>query len=773
MSIDPNSASAPRRRPGRRLRIGDALVQQGTITPEQLAAALAAQNATPPGELRKRLGAVVVECGFATERQVAAALATAMGLDIADLRNHPPDMDDVRSLPQNVAQRCGVVILGRTGTRVRLAAADPTNVLALDDVRLHLGAADLMVQVATETDVRDLLNRAWSLSSGGAEVTSYLDELRAHQAVEDAPVIGQVGATDDAPIVRLVTQILADAVRARASDVHIQPEANSLRVRYRVDGVLRDVMTVPRTAGAGLVSRIKIISGLDIAERRLPQDGRSRLKVDGTEHDSRVSTLPGLHGEKVVIRLLSRAEAVADIADIGLDATQLAEMLTAMRMPQGLVLITGPTGSGKTNTLYSSINRIQSPELNIITLEDPVEIQVPGVTQVQVNVRTGLTFARGLRSVLRQDPDIVLVGEIRDTETANLAFEAAMTGHLVLSTLHTNNAPAALSRLVDMGVEPFLVASSLTLVAGQRLARRPCDTCAEAYLPAAKVLQALGLTAADLAEATPRRGRGCPDCGGTGYRGRIGLFEVLSVTPGIRAVLLATPTESAVASAARAAGMTTLRVSGLQAARRGDTTFEEVLRVTTAAEGDGIRCPTCHSGLAADMVSCPWCETPVGQGRCAQCNRTLDPAWRHCPWCRTAVAASALPQPRRANPRPRLLLVSSDEELSGRVATALGTAATVDVVDNGDEALERAATVTYTGLIVDDALPGTPALQLASTLRHAGRIPMLPIVLASGDPAVWESLGGGVVTYAARAVEPAALRGLLLEDVSGGKENRP
>ncbi len=760
MSSDPASAAAPRLRAGRRLRIGDALVKQGTITAEQLAEALAVQNATAPDQPRKRLGAVVVECAFATERQVAAALATAMGLDIADLRNHPPDMDTVRSLPRGVAQRCGAVILGRTGPRVRLATADPTNVLALDDIRLHLAAGELVVQVATETEVRDLLNRAWSLSSGGAEVTSYLDEMRANALVEETSATVMTGGTDDAPIVRLINQVLADAVRARASDVHIQPEAATVRVRYRVDGVLRDVMSVPRSAGSGLVSRIKIISGLDIAERRLPQDGRSRLIVDGTPHDSRVSTLPGLHGEKVVIRLLSRAEAVPDIADIGLDTTQLQEMLVAMGMPQGLVLITGPTGSGKTNTLYSAINRIQTPELNIITLEDPVEIQVPGVTQVQVNVRAGLTFARGLRSVLRQDPDIVLVGEIRDTETANLAFEAAMTGHLVLSTLHTNNAPAALSRLVDMGVEPFLVASSLTLVAGQRLARRPCDSCAEPYAPPAKVLQALGLTAADLTDATPRRGGGCPDCGGTGYRGRMGLFEVLSVSPGIRAVLLATPTEAAVAGAARSAGMTTLRGSGLDAARRGDTTFEEVLRVTTAAEGDGVRCPSCHSGLSADMVCCPWCDTPVGKGHCAECNRALDPAWRRCPWCRAAVESVTLPQPRRAGTGQRLLVVSADAAVSAAVIAAVGDAAEVDIASSDDEALEQAATVNYTGLVVDDELPGTPALQLAGMLRTAGRIEALPVLLATGTPSQFEARGGAA-TYAARDTDPAVLTSLL------------
>lgn len=728
---------------------------------------MAAQTATPPDQVRKRLGAVVVECGFATERQVTAALASAMGLDIADLRRNPPDLDTVRSLPQAVAQRCGVLVLERTGHRIRVATSDPTNVLALDDVRLHTAASELIVSVATENEVRDYLARAWALSSGNAELTSYFRELQTDAADASDSAADIASATDDAPIVRLVNRVLADAVRARASDVHIQPELGELRVRYRVDGVLRDVMTVPRAAVAGLVSRIKIVAGLDIAERRVPQDGRTRLTVDGYAHDTRVSTLPGLHGEKVVIRLLSRAEAVPEITSIGMDPTQLDDVLAALSMPQGLVLITGPTGSGKTNTLYSAINHIQTPELNIVTLEDPVEIQVPGVTQVQINVRAGLTFARGLRSVLRQDPDIVLVGEVRDAETANLAFEAAMTGHLVLTTLHTNNAPAALSRLVDMGVEPFLVASSLTLVAGQRLARRPCDACAAPYVPEARVLQALGLTAASLDGAGARRGRGCPECGGTGYRGRIGLFEVLSVKPVIRAVLLSTPTEAAVANAARSAGMSTLRASGLAAARRGATTFEEVLRVTTAAEGDGHRCPSCHAGLASDMLICPWCETSVDRGHCVTCSRTLDPAWRRCPWCRTAVEdATPLALPRKPAPRPRLLAVCADPAALADLHAAVGGAVTVDVADTADDALERAATTAYDALVVDDALPGVPALELAARLRTAGRIDARALVLTEADPGDGADLfprETAVAVYGAKGGDPTALRGRILE----------
>ena len=313
-------------------------------------------------------------------------------------------------------------------------------------------------------------------------------------------------AADQAPTVRLAASIVSEAVRARASDIHVEPQVDGLRVRYRIDGLLRDIMRVPRHSAAALVSRLKIVSGLDIAERRLPQDGRTRLTVDGIVVDARVSTLPSVHGEKVVIRLLASGDTIPSVAQLGLDESQLDALLTGTLAPQGLVLITGPTGSGKTHTLYSVLSHVTTPDKNVVTLEDPVEIQLPGITQVQTNERAGLTFSNGLRSILRQDPDVVLVGEVRDGETAGLALQASMTGHLVLTTLHTNDAVSALTRLVDMGVEPFLIASSLTLVVAQRLVRRPCADCAEPYMPSTRVLALLGITEADLADATPMRG---------------------------------------------------------------------------------------------------------------------------------------------------------------------------------------------------------------------------------------------------------------------------
>ncbi|MDT7572068.1 MAG: hypothetical protein QOE05_2242, partial [Actinomycetota bacterium] len=555
-------AAPPQR--GVRRRLGEVLVEQGVVTEQQVSQALAIQSDVDPGKRRPRLGAVIIEAGFATDRQIAEALAASLGLNVTDLGQLPISPDVVRSLPRAVAERSNLLLLEKVGNRVVVATSDPTNVVAIDDVKLYTDATEVQVLVATDGQVRDHLARAWSLSEDSSDMSTMFEDIDApEEQVDDASNAGT-----DAPIVKLVDVILADAVRARASDVHVEPQAGELRIRYRVDGLLRDVMTVPRNAANSTVSRIKIVSGLDISERRRPQDGRAKLTVDGAVVEARVSTLPTMHGEKAVIRILPRSDKVPRLDKTGLTGEQLEALTTALVQSQGLILITGPTGSGKTNTLYAGIQQVSTPDRNIVTLEDPVEIQVAGITQVQVNEKAGMTFSRGLRSVLRQDPDIVLVGEVRDQETAELALQASLTGHLVLTTLHTNDAVSAITRLVDMGVEPFLVASSLTLVVAQRLVRRPCDSCLTDYVPSPRTLSLLGIGETDLTGATPKRGKGCAECGGTGYRGRTGVFEVLPVTAEMRHVLLTTPTEAAIGAAARAHGMATLRTSALAAAHR-------------------------------------------------------------------------------------------------------------------------------------------------------------------------------------------------------------
>ncbi|PZS33151.1 MAG: general secretion pathway protein GspE [Pseudonocardiales bacterium] len=618
----------------RRRRLGEVLVEQGVLNEAQLDTALSAQMQTPAGVGRQRLGTTVISLGLATERQIARALATALTLELADLGRAPLDSTAARLLPRAMAQRHECLVLAIDGGKITVATSDPTNVVAMDDIRLHTGATEIVLKVATATQVREGLGRAWSLSSDSSGVVPLPAEVELEMPDE-------ISEVDAAPVVRLVNAVLGDAVRARASDVHIEPQQTELRVRYRVDGVLRQVMTVPRGSTAAMVSRIKILAGLDIAERRRPQDGRTRIQADGTMIDVRVSTLPTMHGEKVVLRLLARADDIPGLDRCGLTPEQLPIMRGALSSPQGLVIICGPTGSGKTSTLYAALKEISDIEHNVVTLEDPVELQLPGISQVQVHEASGLTFARGLRSVLRQDPDVVLVGEARDTETAELALQASLTGHLVLTTLHTNDAVSAVTRLVEMGADAFLLASCLTLVVAQRLVRLPCESCAEAYLPDPDVLHLLGLTAEDLEDATPRRGAGCGDCGDTGYKGRSGIFELLPITEALRAVLHASPTEAAVGAAAREAGVRSLRSAAVARAKQGMTTFEEALRVSHADTDVGLRCPGCTRVISLGMVACPWCATDLESGRCAGCERMLEPEWKLCPWCRTVAGAPA------------------------------------------------------------------------------------------------------------------------------------
>ncbi len=748
-----------------RRRIGEVLVEQGVLSEEQVKQALQMQSDTAPGTPRKRLGRVAIDAGLCTEGQIAEALAEALGLTLVDLGRVVVAPEAVRLLPRAVAERNSVLVLEKTGTRVSVAASDPTNVVALDDVKLYTGATEISVVVATESQVRDHLARAWSLSEDSSDVNTLFEGLDA-EADADADVSAQ--AVEAAPIVRLVDVVLADAVRARASDVHVEPQSGDLRIRYRVDGLLRDVMTVPRTARAAVVSRIKIVSGLDIAERRRPQDGRAKLTVDGMIVEARISTLPTLHGEKVVIRLLPRAENVPLLTKTGLTPQQQESLGNALVQAQGLILITGPTGSGKTNTLYAAIQQVSTPDRNIVTLEDPIEVQVAGITQVQVHERSGLTFARGLRSILRQDPDIVLVGEVRDQETAELALQASLTGHLVLTTLHTNDAVSAITRLVDMGVEPFLVASSLSLVVAQRLVRRPCSSCVGTYAPAPRTLTLLGVTEADLVGATPMRGKGCSECGGTGYRGRVGIFEVLPVTAALRRVLLSSPTEAAIGAAAREHGMTTLRASALAAAHRGETTYEEVLRATHVDSISGPVCPACSRALADDMVCCPWDGTPVSRGHCTSCDRALDGEWVTCPYCRTAIegAERRPPAPDDVSGRlPRLLVVEDDPSVCAFIEAALAGSAEVVSAYDADAGLAKIGAEDFDAILVDNGLPDLSGVEFIRLLRADPRTLNIPLVLFTGTDSAEVEMAArraGADDYLAKPVEPLLLEERLL-----------
>jgi type IV pilus assembly protein PilB len=744
----------------KRRRLGEVLVSGGIITEADLDDCLAAQ-AMLPREERKRLGALVVERHLATENDIANGLARALGIEMVDISRIPISPSASRLVPRAVAERYSVLGIDYSDGRLTLAMADPTDVVALDDVRLYSKARVIVPVVATEASIKENLNRAWSLEEDATDVAVMFDLVGEEGTTDDGS--GDTSDVDSTPVVRMVNVILSDAVRARASDIHLQPELDGLRVRYRVDGLLRDVMTVPRSAAASMTSRVKIVSGLDIAERRRPQDGRTRLSVDGEAVDCRVSTLPSMHGEKVVIRLLARGEGILPLSRVGFTERQLDAILETLVAPQGLVLITGPTGSGKTSTLYSAVSQMRTPDRNIVTLEDPVEVQLRGITQVQTNERAGLTFAAGLRSILRQDPDVILVGEVRDTETAELALRASLTGHMVFSTLHTNDASAAVTRLVDMGVEPFLIASSLTLVIAQRLVRVPCGRCAAPYQPSPRTLQLLGLTAEDLENGTVVRGRGCEQCGQTGYLGRTAIFEVLPIDAGLRAVLTARPTESAIRAAARATGVASLRSDGVMRALRGETTLEEVLRVTQVDSASGPRCHSCHRSLEDDMAFCPWCATSVERQACPGCARRMDPEWRVCPWCRHGREGSPLlptgetaPEPRR----PKILVVDDDRSVLDFVEAALIDVCDVLRAETAEEALRVAAIDDLDAMVLDLILPDLSGIELTRLLRADTRTALLPLLLLTGsDDALLrtEAYHAGADQFLSKPVEPATL----------------
>ncbi len=586
---DPAAASPPAppkgpraaARPGaptlvRREALGGILVRMGFVNEAQLQQALEVQART--GE---RLGRILVRMGLITEEDLAKAIGVQWGYPYVSLANTPVDPEVVRLVPQHIASRHKVLAFGRNGDRLVVALVDPLNLLALDDVRLVTGM-DVEARITTEDELMQAINKYYHVGSIFEQAVVTEEEAPGEEEVSIDRLREMV---DEAPVVKLVNVILDQAIREGASDVHIEPHRNGLHVRYRIDGVLHDVMSPPKNLKAALVSRIKIVANLDIAERRRPQDGRIHLKVDGRDIDLRVSTLPTMFGEKVVLRILDQSNALISLNRLGMASDVQAKWEELASKPYGMILVTGPTGSGKTTTLYATLSKINTLDKNIITVEDPVEYQLPRINQVQVNPKAGLTFATALRSILRQDPDVIMVGEIRDRETAEIAVQAALTGHLVLSTLHTNDAPSAFTRLVDMGIEPFLISSSVIGVLAQRLARCICPKCKEAYRPPKDALRRLSEELAEEEDLVLYRGAGCDHCRQTGYKGRTGVYELLVVTDRVRELVVRRAPANEIREAARAEGFRTMRDDGVRKVLEGVTTIEEILRVVYVTEG--------------------------------------------------------------------------------------------------------------------------------------------------------------------------------------------
>jgi type IV pilus assembly protein PilB len=558
-------------------RLGELLVREKLISLQQLRQAQEEQRRSG-----NKLGYALAKLGFISDGEITNFLSSQYRVPAIDLAAVEVDPELARLVSREVCERHTIVPVSRTGSSVTVAMADPTNLNAIDDIKFLTGY-NVDVVVASETAILETIERVYVSTESYEQIVAEFDDEEVNFMLDedDLNVHELEKEAEGAPVVRLVNAILLNAIQKGASDIHIEPYEKKLRVRYRIDGVLVPEMEPPMKMKNPLVSRLKIMSQLDIAERRLPQDGRIKLKLQkGKEMDFRVSVLPTQYGEKIVMRLLDKSNLQLDMTKLGFDQKPLDDFLWAIQQPWGMVLVTGPTGSGKTTTLYSAITDLNKSTTNINTAEDPVEYSLQGINQVQMHDEIGLNFAMALRSFLRQDPDIIMVGEIRDFETAEIAVKAALTGHLVLSTLHTNDAPATISRLLNMGVEPFLITASVNLVLAQRLARRVCADCAQRVQLDERVLGDLGLTEADAARGTPRKGVGCKTCNGSGYKGRIALYEVMRFGENLKEMVLQGASTAELKAAAIKGGMATLRASGIKKVLEGVTTPEEIMRVT-------------------------------------------------------------------------------------------------------------------------------------------------------------------------------------------------
>jgi len=551
--------------------LGDILLEDGLITTDQLGVAVD-QHQT----LGRSLGRVLVDQGILSETQLVAALAQQIGLRFIDLSDFPVDGSALARIPGSVCRQHMAIPIGFEDGRIVVAMADPANVFAADDIRTISGY-EVLPAVATRADVAAAIDRYYRADSDLDDLTTALED--ADEATGD-DLAGLKEVVEDAPIVKFVNLLITQAIQDRASDIHLEPTEHDLRVRYRIDGVLHEVMRSPKSIQSGVISRLKIMADINIAERRIPQDGRLSVSAHGKKIDLRVATLPTVWGEKVVMRILDNSTARLDLSELGFTQNNYERYSESFGKPYGMILVTGPTGSGKSTTLYATLNILNRPEVNIITVEDPVEYRLPGISQVQTNVKAGLTFASSLRSILRSDPDIVLIGEIRDHETAQIAVEAALTGHLVLSTLHTNNAPSAITRLTEIGIEPFLVGSAVDAVLAQRLARRLCMKCKEAYTPTEETLTTAKVNW-DLSAGIPTLYRpvGCPSCSSTGYKGRMALHEVMMVNEEIERLAVEHAPATEITAAALRSGMVTLRDDGMTKVFNGTTSIDEILRV--------------------------------------------------------------------------------------------------------------------------------------------------------------------------------------------------
>jgi type IV pilus assembly protein PilB len=711
---------------------GNLLLRTGIVDAAGLARAIETQLAK-----HCTLGRALAGLGLADESVVAQTLAAALHLEVMAGELPEVNIEVAALLPAEFCRKRGVVPLTLDGKLLRLAVIDPIDDSVLQDVRFKTGRKTAAV-IVTETQFERLCGVVYPDVDKAITPYDMLDAATPSGEVE-ATEVNEYDLIDPAalakdtklpPIVRLVNMILSDAANAGASDVHVEPQQASLQVRQRVDGLLRDVLTIPRNLQDQTISRLKIISGMDISERRKPQDGRSRLRFEGRTIDLRVSSLPTQFGEKIVIRLLNSERAILPIHEIGFLPANLRLMQSFLARQQGMILVTGPTGSGKTSTLYTSLNSIKTSSNNIITLEDPIEVQLPGVNQMQINPKAGVTFANGLRSILRQDPNVILLGEIRDTETAEIALQAAQTGHLLLSTLHTNDAPATVTRLFDLGIQPFLVASSLVGIVAQRLVRRPCPGCAVPQRPSQEVIDKAGGTARLPADAHWVVGKGCDQCGGLGVKGRIAIHEVLEVNEEVRELISVRASEQAIRRAARRAGMRTLFEDGVAKAALGLTTLDEVLRVVSRDDSseDLVRPQLSHVTAEAAPVA------PV----------------------------AAAPAPPKADTGQKRVLVVEDSPTIASVVKYFLELEGFEVLMAADGliGLDMALREVPDVIVSDVNMPGMTGIAMVRALRAEPLMAEVRVLMLTSESSIeteTEGLEAGADDYILKPVEPRRL----------------
>lgn len=615
--------------PSRR-KLGELLVETGLLAPEKLSEALKAQK-----DSGKRLGQILVGMNLISEEEMAFALAMQLKIPYVDLTYHQIPLDVMETIPEEVSRKFICVPIALNSSILDVAMADPLDLNMMKDLQFITGYS-IQPAISTTTQILDLLQRHYHPERtigqvadelSGEEFMEFLPEREVREEEEDSQA-----ELKDSPFVKMVDLIIKNAIKKGASDVHIEAQENQVRVRNRVDGVLQDSIRLPKWTQPIIISRIKVLGGMDISEKRLPQDGRIKVRSRNVSVDLRVSTLPTYYGEKAVIRILNKQQSFLSLEQLGFSDRSLETLDSIISQPQGMLLITGPTGSGKTSTLYACMQEIKSDEKNIVTVEDPVEYELGGINQVQINEKVGLTFPFVLRSILRQDPNVIMVGEIRDVDTAEISLQASLTGHLVLSTLHTNDAPSAVARLIDIGVPAYMISSSIIGIVAQRLVRVICPDCKEEYIPPTDLLGRIGLDKKTLPFKF-YKGAGCAKCGNAGFRGRTVIEEVLVMSRKIRELIQNGASVDQIREAAMATGMTTLGNSGLKKIEMGITTIDEVLKAVQQKEELTTICPHCRRGVSLDFKDCPYCKKPLVP-TCNSCGRIVQPEWVVCPYCR-------------------------------------------------------------------------------------------------------------------------------------------